>query len=76
MSDMEPEVRDFLKRISLSIFAGLAWLFINVSVGIYGGWMFFYDSPTTGNIIFYTWLVISLALLIRIYLRLWKGRLD
>ena len=76
MSNMEPEVKEFLARISLSIFAGLMWLFINVSIGIFGGWLFFYDQPTTGNYIFYVWLLISLGLLIWVYIRLWKDKLK
>jgi hypothetical protein len=73
---MEPEVREFLARISLSIFAGLVWLFINVSIGIFGGWLFFYDIPTLGNYIFYVWLLLSLGILVWVYLRLWKDRLK
>jgi hypothetical protein len=73
---MEPEVREFLKRISLSILAGLTWLFVNITVGIFAGWLFFDTTPTTGNIIFYTWLAGSLIGLILIYMRIWKNHLD
>ena len=74
MSNMEPEVRDFLMRISLSIGAGLLWLFINVTIGIFGGWLFFYETPELGNYVFYAWLLVSVVLLIWVYLRLWKKR--
>ncbi|MBE7173867.1 MAG: hypothetical protein INR73_25055 [Williamsia sp.] len=69
---IEPEVRDFLKRIMFSIGAGLAWLFINITAGIFGGWFFFHDSPTKGNWVFYAWFLLSLGLLLRIYYRLWS----
>jgi len=75
MSNMEPEVREFLQRVLLSLFVGLAWLFINVTAGIFAGWLFFDDHPTKGNIIFYCWLLLSLAGLIWIYIRLWKNSL-
>jgi hypothetical protein len=74
MSDMEPEARDFLKRVSLSIGVALLWLFINITVGIFGGWLFFYKTPTIGNYIFYVWLIASVSLLVWAYLRLWKNR--
>ena len=75
MSNMEPEVRDFLMRISLSIGAALIWLFINITVGIFGGWLFFYEQPGIGNYVFYVWLLVSILLLIRVYIRLWKKRI-
>ena len=74
MSNMEPEVRDFLMRISLSIGAGLLRLFINVTIGIFGGWLFFYETPGLGNYVFYAWLLVSVVLLVWVYLRLWKKR--
>ena len=70
----EPEVRDFLKRIMFSIGAGLVFLLINMTAGIFGGWLFFETSPTTGNIVFYVWLAISLSLLLWLYYRLWSKR--
>ena len=74
MSNMEPEARDFLKRVSLSLGAALLWLFINITVGIFGGWLFFYDKPTIGNYIFYVWLLFSVLLLVWAFFRLWKKR--
>jgi hypothetical protein len=74
MSGMEPEVRNFLTRVSLSILAGLIWLFTNITAGIFMGWLFFDTHPTTGNYIFYTWLLLSFVGLIAICLRLWKNR--
>ena len=68
----EPEVRDFLKRIMFTIGAGLGWLLINMTAGIFAGWFFFNTTPTKGNIIFYVWLAVSLAFLLRFYFRLWS----
>ena len=74
MSNMEPEARDFLKRISLSIGLALLWLFVNITIGIFGGWLFFYQAPTIGNYIFYVWFIASIVLMVWAYMRLWKNR--
>lgn len=76
MSNMEPEVKDFLQRIVWSIFIGIMWLFINVTAGIFAGWFFFYDMPTVGNYIFYAWFIISLAAMLYFFYRTWRKRLQ
>lgn len=73
---MERDVSKFLKQVVQSLTAGLVWLFINMSAGIFGGWMFFLDRPTLGNYIFYVWLIASFALLLRFYYRTWKEDLS
>jgi len=74
MSSMEPEVRDFLKRIVFSFFLGLCWLFVNMTVGIFFGWMFFEGRPSLGNWIFYTFFAGSLVLILRWLWRTWKKK--
>lgn len=74
MSSMEEDVKDFLQRIVWSISAGLIWLLINMTAGIFGGWLFFKDRPSAGNIIFYIWMIVSLAFLLRFYYRTWSKR--
>lgn len=71
---MEPEVRAFLARISQTIGVVVLWMFINSTIGIKFGWAFFDDHVTTGNIIFYLWLAVSLGLMIWLLVRLWKGK--
>ncbi len=76
MNDTEPEVdvSDFLKRIVWSITLVLVHMMIILTVGIYGNWFFFYDTPTTGNYIFYTWVLLSsvgVAFLLR---KWWKKK--
>ena len=73
---MEPEVRAFFLRVLFSLTAGLIWMIINMWGGIYLGWLFFGESMKTGNIIFYSFMVISFGLLIWYYVKLWKGRLK
>jgi hypothetical protein len=73
-SGMEPEVRDFLKRIVWSITVGFLYLMINASLGIWGGWIFFEHLPTLGNYIFYAWVAISTVGLIILLVRWWGGK--
>lgn len=74
MDDKETDVSDFLQRIVWSFGAGLLWLFVNMTAGIYGGWLFFNHKPTVGNIIFYCWMIVSLGFLLRFLYRTWKKK--
>ena len=73
---MEPEIRAFFIRVLFSLTAGLMWMFINMWAGIYLGWLFFENSMKTGNIIFYSFMVISFGLLIWYYVRLWRKNMT
>ena len=73
---MEPEVRAFFIRVLYSLTVGLIWMIVNMWAGIYMGWLFFEGNPKTGNVIFYSFMVISLGFLIWYYVRLWKGKLG
>ncbi len=75
-SHMEPDARDLLQRVGWSIAAGFLYMMINSTIGIWGGWMFFYDRPTLGNYIFYAWLLFSTVVLIRLLVKLWKKKLP
>jgi hypothetical protein len=74
MSGMEPEVRIFLKKIVSSVFLGLFWMMINMTLGIYYGLLFVDPKITLGNIIFYLFLPASLLALIWFYRRTWKSK--
>jgi hypothetical protein len=73
-SGMEPEAKDYLRRVLLSFFLGLVWLFINMTIGIFFEWMFFRGRPTTGNFIFYCFFLGTLVLYIWFLRRTWKKR--
>jgi len=68
---MEEDAKEFLLRVVRSLTAALLWLLINMTLGIYLGLMIFVDSPSTANVIFYVWLLLSLAFLIRYLIRIW-----
>ena len=61
---MEPEVRAFFIRVLMSLTAAVLWMVVNVWGGIYLGWLFFGDTFKTGNIIYYSFMVISFGVMI------------
>jgi len=73
---MEPGVREFLKRIMLTIFIGLFWLILNSTVGIMYNYAFFDDSPGLANILFYLWFIGSGLLLFWYLRRMWNKPVE
>jgi hypothetical protein len=71
---IEPEARDFLKRVALSLFLTVSWLFINMTIGIYFDLLPVYGRLSAGNIIFYCFFLITLFFLIRTLVKMWKKR--
>jgi hypothetical protein len=74
MDLLEPDLKEFLKKIIQSVFVGLGWMMVNMIAGIFLGWMFVGERLTAGNIIFYIFLIGSLILLVRFYIRIWKKK--
>jgi len=75
MSQMEPEVRHFLRKIIWTLSAALLWLLLNVLTGLKWGYAFFEKGHTLGSIIFYLWFAASLSFLLWLYHRWWKEHL-
>jgi hypothetical protein len=73
---MEPEVRAFLIRVAQSIFIGLAWMAINSTFGIMYDFAFIHNKLSLANILFYIWFIVSLALLLWFYIRLWRKSMQ
>ena len=73
---MDKELRAYFLRVLYSLIVTVVWMVVNVWGGIYLGWLFFGESIKTGNIIFYSFMVLSLAGLILYFVRLWKGKMD
>ncbi len=72
---MEPEVRDFLRRIVLSLFLGLSWLMIMMTMGIYFDLLPIYAGrPSMGNVVFYVVFLGSGALYLRFLFRTWSKK--
>jgi hypothetical protein len=68
---MDPEVAKYFKKILNSLFAGLMWLFINSTAGIYFELAYSNNYPSVVHILFFVWLAGSLALLLWYYYRVW-----
>lgn len=73
---MEPEVREFLKRISLSLGMGILWMALCSTFGIMYNLAFFENGVHIGNIIFYIFFLASIPALIIFYLKLWKNNTE
>ena len=69
---MEPDARELLVKVSKSLATGLIWLMVNMTAGIYMGWLFFGEHMTTGNYVFYAFMILSLVGLIWYQIRLWR----
>jgi hypothetical protein len=73
MSGVEPEARDFLKKVAWSVFYGIAWMMVNMTLGIYNELFFIEEKASIGNILFYVFFLISFFFLVRFYYRTWKN---
>lgn len=71
---MEPEVKDFLRRIVWSVALGFLWLTLTLGIGAYNNLLVPENGVSIGNIIFYIWFVLSLSGLIWVYYRLWRKK--
>jgi len=75
MSGMEPEVKEFLKRVLKTVSGGMLFLVFHMTVGLYFNWAFFEGEVRTGNWIYYLTLLLSFCYLLYYYYKLWKGKL-
>jgi hypothetical protein len=71
---MEPEMVEFLKKVSKSILIAVVWLGITSIAAIKGDNAFIEGDVRLGNILFYCWFVVSIYILIRGYKKIWKER--
>jgi hypothetical protein len=71
---MEPETKDFLTRIVLSLFLGLCWLLVNMTLGIYFNLLPIYGRFSIGNGIFYFFLLVSGFFYLRFLYRTWTKK--
>lgn len=73
---MEPGIREFFKRLVMSISLLILWMAINLVIGIKYNYAFYDDSMHWYNIIFYIWLVLSFILLMWIYKKIWEKPIE
>jgi hypothetical protein len=70
---MDPEVTKYFKKIIRSLFAGLMWMFINITLGIYFELAHSSRYPSIVHILFFVWMAGSLALLLWYLYRVWRN---
>lgn len=71
---MEPEMVAFLRRVGKSLTIAFCWLAITATAAIKGDNAFVGVRVTLGNIVFYSWLIISIIILIVIYRKMWFAK--
>ena len=70
-SGMDPEVKQYFRKIINSLFLGVLWLIFVLGIG------FFFDLGSIGNhldifnIVYYFFALISFIFLIRFYIKTW-----
>ncbi len=73
---MEPEIREFFKRLVTTISLLILWMAVNVTIGIKYNYAFFEDSVHWYNIVFYIWLIATFVALIWFYKKLWEKPIE
>ena len=71
-SGWDPEVKKYLRKILYSIMLGLSWMMGCVTAGIYFHLAYWNSNPLIYPLLFYSAMIISLALLLRWYYHTWK----
>jgi hypothetical protein len=71
---MEPEVVEFLKKISYTIGLFLLWMILNIIFGIKLQWAYIFDDKIAlKNIIFYTACLASFIGTIFLVFKMWRN---
>ena len=73
---MEPGVREYLIRILNTLSLGLLWMVINTTAGIMYDLAFVHEHVTVGNILFFTWALLSLGAYLWYVIRLWRKPIN
>lgn len=68
---MEPEIAALLKKLLWTIVFVIAWMWVNILVGIFWGYGLIEPGHTAGTVLFYGWFVASIFLGLRLYRRFW-----
>jgi len=73
---MEPGIKEFFRRLSLSIGLCIFWMAINMTIGVKYDYAFFEDGIHLGNVLFYIWVIASFTGLILMYIKIWKKPIE
>ncbi len=69
---MEPEIKEFLQKVSLTILYTILWLSLHMIIGVKFNWAFFNESVQIGNLIYYFFLLITTTIFIKLMYKIWK----
>jgi hypothetical protein len=72
---MEPGIKEFFRRLTLSIGLCVVWMAINITIGVKYGYAFF-DRIHWSNIVFYIWVIASFTGVIFLYIKIWKQAIE
>ncbi len=64
---IEPEVKDFLKRVMQTVSTGMLFLLVHMTFGLYLNWGFYENQIRIGNVVYYVFLGVSFAGLLYYY---------
>ena len=73
---MDPEVKKYFIKILYSLSFGLLWMALNITAGIYWEMAIISNGLSVLNVLFFVWLLLSLALLLYYYYRTWLSTTD
>jgi FtsH-binding integral membrane protein len=68
----DPQVLKYFRKILNSFGLGLLWMMSVATAGIYCGLAFFGEAPVYASVLFYLLSAVSLLILIRYLVRIWK----
>ena len=71
-SGWDPEVKNFFRKILASFGAGLLWMMLMATVGLYFGLALIGDIVHWYNMLFYVIFLLSLVGLIRYLYKVWR----
>lgn len=69
---IEPDIRRFLWKVVYTLIVGMLWLFVNLIAGIYYELGIVHHGISITNIVYYIFLLLSIAALLWYYYKVWK----
>jgi hypothetical protein len=71
---IEPDARNFLKKILKTMFFSLGWMFANVVLGLAFEYAYIEGRPSAANIIYYICSVAALIVLVLWLVKTWRKK--
>ncbi|MCX8019797.1 MAG: hypothetical protein N2747_04815 [Chitinophagaceae bacterium] len=68
----DPEVKKFLRKITVSLFLGFLWMLAAITGGIFFELGYPSGKPVIYTILFYSGITLALILMLRYFYKIWK----